>query len=72
MVSKLPMMDMKFTKGNMKENLPRFILIGIALVSIIFLQWLAAPVILLAYIILSFLYKNKTDVTQNTSENYAA
>lgn len=72
MVSKLPMMDMKFSRGNMKENLPRFILIGIALLSIVFLQWLAAPVILLAYIILSYLYKNKTDVTQNTSENYAA
>lgn len=72
MVSKLPMMNMKFNGATQKENLPRFILLGIALIGIIFLQWLAAPVIFLAYIILSFLYKNKTDVTQNTGENYAA
>lgn len=72
MVSTFPMMDMKFSRQNKKQNLPRFILIGIALLSIILLQWLAAPVIFLAYIILSILFKNTTDVTFNTSENNAA
>lgn len=71
MVSRIPMMDMKFIRKNMKQNLPRFILMGIAVLSIILLQWLAAPVIFLAYLILSFIFKNNTDVTFNTGENNA-
>jgi CDP-diacylglycerol--serine O-phosphatidyltransferase len=60
MVSKLPMLAFKFKNLSLKNNLPQFILIAIAIISIILLHWLAVPIIFIAYIILSLVYKNKT------------
>jgi CDP-diacylglycerol--serine O-phosphatidyltransferase len=60
MVSNIPVMAFKFKNFAIKNNLPQFILIAIAIISIIILKWLAVPVIFIAYIILSLLYKNKT------------
>ena len=59
MVSKLPLMALKFKNLSVKDNLPKFILIIFSLIAVIFLQWLAVPVIFIAYIILSLIYKNK-------------
>lgn len=59
MVSGLPLMAMKFKDYSVKNNLPKYILLGVALVSILLLKWLAAPVIILAYVLLSLLFKNK-------------
>lgn len=59
MVSKLPLMALKFTDRSLKNNLPKLILVGFSMLAIIFLQWLAVPVIFVAYIILSLLFKNK-------------
>jgi CDP-diacylglycerol---serine O-phosphatidyltransferase len=59
MVSKLPLMALKFKNYSVKDNLPKYILLGLSVVAIVFLKWLAVPVIFVAYIILSLLYKNK-------------
>ena len=59
MVSNLPLIALKFKDYTIKNNIPKLILAAIAIISIIFLHWLAVPVIFIAYIILSLLYKNK-------------
>lgn len=60
MVSNVPMMGMKFKDYSLKNNLVKYILIALALVAVFLLQWLAIPVIILVYVILSLLFKNKT------------
>ena len=60
MLSNLPVMGMKFKDYRLKNNLPKVILLIIAVLSAVFLQWIAAPVIFIFYIILSLIYKNKT------------
>ena len=57
MVSKIPLMSLKLKNFSVKNNLPIFILLVIALVSALFLQWLSVPVILVAYIALSLAFK---------------
>lgn len=53
MVSRIPMIALKFKKLNIKSDLPKFILITVAVVSGMVLKWLAVPVVFLAYILLS-------------------
>lgn len=60
MVSKLPIIALKFKDLSVKNNLPKYILVGIGIVAAIFLKWLSVPVIFIAYIILSLAFKNKT------------
>jgi CDP-diacylglycerol--serine O-phosphatidyltransferase len=60
MVSNLPLMALKFKDYSLKNNLPKVILLSIALLSILFFKWGAIPVIFIAYIILSLLLKNKS------------
>ncbi len=57
MVSRLPLMSFKFSSFSIKENLPRYILALLAIVSIILLHWLAVPVVFILYIILSLSFK---------------
>lgn len=59
MISKLPLMALKFTDKSVKNNLPKIILVVFALAAAVLLQWLAVPVIFIGYIILSLLFKNK-------------
>jgi CDP-diacylglycerol--serine O-phosphatidyltransferase len=60
MVSKLPIMAMKFKDYSIKNNMSKIILLVIAILSAILLKWLAVPVIFIAYIILSLAFKNKS------------
>lgn len=60
MISRLPLMALKFKNLSVKDNLPKYILIAFAVIAAVFLQWLAVPVIFIAYIILSLAFKNKT------------
>jgi CDP-diacylglycerol---serine O-phosphatidyltransferase len=57
MVSTLPLLALKFKDFNIKNNLPQFILIAIALLAAIFLHWLAVPIVFIAYILLSLAFK---------------
>lgn len=59
MVSTLPLMALKFKDFSVKNNLPKIILAVIALVAALFLKWLAVPLVFIAYIILSLLYKQQ-------------
>ena len=59
MVSNLPMLSLKFKDFSVKNNLPKYILAIITIVAVVALQWIAVPVILLAYVLVSLLFKNK-------------
>lgn len=59
MVSKLPLMAMKFNSLSVKDNLPKIILIVFSVIVVLLLKWMAVPVIFIGYIILSLLFKNK-------------
>ncbi len=53
MVSNLRMMSLKFPDLLLKNNIPKFILLIIAIITAIFLQWIAVPVVFIFYILLS-------------------
>lgn len=59
MISKLPLMALKFNDKTLKGNLPKIILLVFSLIAIVMLQWVAVPVIFIGYIILSLIFKNK-------------
>lgn len=59
MISNVPMLALKFKNLSLKSNLPKFILIGISVIAALLLHWIAVPVIFIAYIILSLVFKNK-------------
>ena len=59
MISNLSLMALKFKDFSIQNNLPKIILIGLAIVAAVFLQWLAVPVIFILYIVLSLAFKNK-------------
>jgi CDP-diacylglycerol--serine O-phosphatidyltransferase len=60
MVSTLPLMAFKFKDFSIKNNLPKYLMILIAIAALVILKWLAVPVIVLAYVLLSLLFKTKT------------
>lgn len=60
MVSNIPIISFKFKDYSLQNNLPRYLLLLIAVLSIIFLGWLAAPVIFIAYVLVSLLFLKKT------------
>jgi CDP-diacylglycerol---serine O-phosphatidyltransferase len=59
MVSKLPLMALKFKDFSIKNNWLKYLLVTIGIISFLLLKWLAAPVTILAYVLLSLLFKNK-------------
>jgi CDP-diacylglycerol---serine O-phosphatidyltransferase len=60
MVSRLPLMAMKFKNFSLQYNLPKILLVAVTIAAAFFLKWLAVPVCFLFYIILSLAFKNKT------------
>jgi CDP-diacylglycerol---serine O-phosphatidyltransferase len=60
MVSNLPLLSLKFKDFSIKNNLPKFILLAVAIGAAIFLGWFAVPVVFIFYIVLSLAFKNKT------------
>jgi CDP-diacylglycerol--serine O-phosphatidyltransferase len=60
MVSNLPLMAIKFKDTSVKGNLPKLLLVVLAVIAAIFLRWLAVPVVFVFYIIVSLMFKNKT------------
>ncbi|MDO6431797.1 CDP-alcohol phosphatidyltransferase family protein [Flavitalea sp. BT771] len=59
MTSNLPIMALKFSDYTIKGNLPKLILLVVAVLSAIFLKWLAVPVVFIFYIIVSLLSEKK-------------
>ena len=60
MVSTLPLMALKFKDYTIKANLPKLILLVLAIVSAVFLKWLAVPVVFIFYIIVSLLSEKRS------------
>jgi CDP-diacylglycerol---serine O-phosphatidyltransferase len=61
MVSTLPIMALKFKDFTIKNNLPKLLLLAIAIITAITLKWVAMPVVFLAYIIVSLALKNRKE-----------
>lgn len=61
MVSTLPIMALKFKDFSLQNNLPKLLLVAIALLAAFLLKWLAVPVVFLAYIIVSLALKNRKE-----------
>ena len=62
MVSNLPLMAIKFKDSSVKGNLPKLLLVVLAVVSAIFLRWLAVPVVFVFYIIVSLAFQDGSQV----------
>jgi len=60
MVSNLPIMALKFKDFTLKNNLPKLLLLAIAVAAAFLLKWMAVPVVFIAYIVVSLALKNKT------------
>jgi CDP-diacylglycerol---serine O-phosphatidyltransferase len=60
MVSRLPLMALKFKDFSIRNNWPKYMLVAIGIVSFLLLQWLAIPLTVLAYVLVSLLFKSKT------------
>jgi CDP-diacylglycerol--serine O-phosphatidyltransferase len=62
MISNHRMMSLKFPDFTFKNNLPKIILLVVAIIAALFLQWIAVPVVFIIYILLSLtISKNKTE-----------
>lgn len=60
MVSTLPMQSLKFKDFSVQNNIPKIILAAIAVIYFILLKLAAVPVVIISYVLLSLLLKNKT------------
>ena len=60
MVSNLPLMSFKFKDFSFKNNLSKYVLVVIGILSVIFLKWIAVPILLMTYVIVSLTFKNKS------------
>ena len=59
MVSRFPMLSFKIAGKQDPQTLPRIILIILSALALIFLHWLAVPLIFLFYIVISLAFKNR-------------
>jgi CDP-diacylglycerol---serine O-phosphatidyltransferase len=59
MVCNYKMLSLKISKSEIGKQIPLFIIAGIGILSVIFLGWLAVPIIFVAYVVLSLLNQNK-------------
>ena len=62
MVSKKPMLALKFSGISIKKLMPFIIIAAVAIISAFFIQWLAVPLSFLVYVILSLFNKQQTGV----------
>jgi len=58
MVSNLPLMAIKFKDTSVKGNVPKLLLVVLAVIAAIFLRWLAVPVVFVFYIIVSLMFQD--------------
>lgn len=57
--SEIPLFAFKFKTWDLKSNLKRYIFAGLAVVLLFFLKFLAIPVLILIYIVLSLIWRDK-------------
>jgi len=59
MISRIPLMNLKFSNLNIKKNYPRYILILSFLICCFFFYFLSIPIIISFYVFLSLIFKKK-------------
>ncbi|HEY2722532.1 MAG TPA: CDP-alcohol phosphatidyltransferase family protein [Chitinophagaceae bacterium] len=59
MISSLPMMSLKFKDFSFKTNWIKYLLLVLSIIAAILFKWLAIPLIIILYVILSLVFKNK-------------
>ena len=59
MISNLPLMGLKFKDFSFKNNLPKYLLVIIGIIAIVLFKWIAVPILLVAYVIVSLIFQNK-------------
>jgi CDP-diacylglycerol--serine O-phosphatidyltransferase len=59
MVSNIPLLGLKFQDYSFRRNMPKWILLIVAVLSAVLFKWLAVPLIFIAYILLSLLFKKQ-------------
>jgi CDP-diacylglycerol--serine O-phosphatidyltransferase len=59
MVSNLRLMALKFTDYTVKNNMPKYLLLIIAMITAVIFKWAAVPLIFIVYVALSLIFKNK-------------
>lgn len=57
MVSNLPIIGLKFKAYTLKANTDKLLLVLIAVLSAVFFKWVAVPVVFVAYVIVSLIFK---------------
>jgi CDP-diacylglycerol--serine O-phosphatidyltransferase len=60
MLSPIRLFSLKFSSWSFKEHIPQYLIIILFIVFFIFLYFLAIPLIILVYILLSYIFKTKT------------
>ncbi len=59
MVSDIPIMSNKFKEKTLKANLPKVLLLAVAIVGGVLLGWLSVPLIFVAFVLLSVIFKKQ-------------
>jgi CDP-diacylglycerol--serine O-phosphatidyltransferase len=62
MISNLPLMAIKFNNSSVRSNMPKIILVALAIIAAIFLRWLAVPVVFVFYIIVSLAFQDGSQI----------
>lgn len=60
MVSTIPMMALKFNDFTLKNNLHKYLVVLVSIAAVVLFTWMSPVIIVLAYVIISLLFKNKT------------
>ena len=61
MVSNMPLLSLKFKDRSLKNNLPKYVLAGIAVIATVTLKWVAIPVVFTAYVLVSLAFKKEME-----------
>jgi CDP-diacylglycerol---serine O-phosphatidyltransferase len=59
MISRVPMLSLKISGSRDPQTFPRILLVILSGLSLVFLHWMAVPLIFLFYIVISLLFKNR-------------
>ena len=59
MISNISMLGLKFKDFSFKNNIPKYLLAVIAVVSFLLLKWLAMPVIIVGYVLFSLVFRRR-------------
>ena len=59
MVSRISLLTLKFSSYGWAANKPRYLLLALSLLLLVLLHWLAIPLIIVLYVLLSLFFKNQ-------------